>query len=241
LISPIQGTSSKPLTTDLSMNAQPQDEGDQHSPSEQDPTPQLAPKELAGSGPSNAFSVVGQDIPLALEQALVRNLEAFQQLNLATLQECKTVAETVKGNWLSGKGCDPVECLAKLNTDDEDMLNTSIESISSKLAETLTNGPTRIPFAGKLITPNSLYEKNPYIESICKLMGVPVAYAEDLDVLALASINPYFMEALSVAISDYTMQLLGTQPIISMIRLDYASWVAMYSKHFREEVDYDRI
>ena len=223
------------------MNAQPRDEGDQDVPSAQDPMPHVVSEDSNGPGQSNAFSVVGQDIPLALEQALVRTLEAFQQLKLATLQECKQVAETVKGNWLSGKGCDPVECLARLSAEDEDVLDARIESISAKLAETLTQSPTRVPFAGKLITPTLLYEKNPYIESICKLMGVPVAFAEDLDVMALASINPYFMEALAVTISDYTMQHLGTQPIISTIRLDYSSWVAMYSKHFREEVDYDRI
>lgn len=210
-------------------------------PSEDYATPHLALDHDAGVNQANAFSVVGQDIPLALEQALVRTLEAFQQLELATVQECKQVAETVKGNWLSGKGCDPVECLARLSTEDEDLLDARIESISAKLAETLTQSPTRVPFAGKLITPTLLYEKNPYIESICKLMGVPVAFAEDLDVMALASINPYFMEALAVTISDYTMKHLNTQPIISTIRLDYASWVAMYSKHFREEVDYDRI
>lgn len=210
-------------------------------PSEDDATPHLALDHDAGVDQVNAFSVVGQDIPLVLEQALARTLEALQQLELATLQECNQVAETVKKNWLSGKGCDPVECLARLNSDDEELLDARVESISAKLAETLSHPPTRVPFAGKLITPTLLYEKNPYIESICKLMGVPVAFAEDLDVLALASINPYFMEALAVTISDYTMQHLGTQPIISMIRLDYAGWVAMYSKHFREEVDYDRI
>jgi hypothetical protein len=223
------------------MNTQPQEEGDQPIASEQEPLNDMVSDDSVELSHAHSFSVVGQDIPLVLEQALVRTLEALQQLELATLQECNQVAETVKKNWLSGKGCDPVECLARLNSDDEELLDARVESISAKLAETLSHPPTRVPFAGKLITPNSLYEKNPYIESICKLMGVPVAYAEDLDVMALASINPYFMEALAVTISDYTMQNLGTQPIISTIRLDYASWVAMYSKHFREEVDYDRI
>jgi hypothetical protein len=66
-------------------------------------------------------------------------------------------------------------------------------------------------------------------------MLVPIAYAEDLDVLALASINPYFVDALSPAISDYTMEKNNTQPIISSVRLDYAGWQHMCSKHFRED------
>ena len=65
-------------------------------PSEDDATPHLALDQDAGVDQVNAFSVVGQDIPLVLEQALVRTLEALQQLELATLQECNQVAETVK-------------------------------------------------------------------------------------------------------------------------------------------------
>ena len=221
------------------MNAQPRDEENDELPLEQASLPHLVSDAEDAPTSTKGFSVVNQEVPIALEHALIRTLAMFQQHNLATSEDCNHVAETVKRKWLEGKGCDPVDCLARLSAGTGDMLDASVEALSVKLASTLPEAPTRIPFAGKLIAPTSFYEKNPYILSICKLMRVPVAYAEDLDVLALASINPYFMDALSVSIADYAMQHIGTQPIISSIRLDYAGWVNMCNKHFKEEVDHD--
>ncbi|MGB2265666.1 MAG: hypothetical protein ACPIB0_02390 [Akkermansiaceae bacterium] len=221
------------------MNAQSRDDENDELPLEQGQLPHLVSEVEDEPDSTKVFSVVNQEVPVALEHALIRTLAMFQQHNLATAEDCNHVAETVKRNWLEGKGCDPVDCLARLSAGNGDMLDASVEAISTKLAGTLPEAPTRVPFAGRLIAPTALYEKNPYIFSICKLMRVPVAYAEDLDVLALASINPYFMDALSVSIGDYAMQHKGTQPIISNIRLDYAGWVNMCNKHFKEEVDHD--
>lgn len=224
------------------MNAQPRDEENDDLPLEQSQLPHLVPdaeEEPDQPDQRPGFRVVNQEVPLALEHALIRTLAMFQQYNLATAEDCNQVAETVKRDWLAGKGSDPVDCLARLRAGNGAMLDAGIEAISAKLASTLPEVPARIPFAGKLIAPTALYEKDPYILSICKLMRVPIAYAEDLDVLALASINPYFMDALSVCIADYARQHIGTQPIISNIRLDYAGWVNMCNKHFKEEVDHD--
>lgn len=217
------------------MSIQPQNQGDEQLPLEQDLLPQMSSTDDAEPSRAKGFSVVNQEIPVALEHALIRTLAMLQQTNLATAEDCTQVAAMVKSKWLAGKGADPVDCLARLTTSDGEMLEATVEAISIRLAGTLPFQPTRIPFAGKLIAPSSLYEKNPDIELMCRLMLVPIAYAEDLDVLALASINPYFVDALSPAISDYTMEKNNTQPIISSVRLDYAGWQQMCSKHFRED------
>ena len=217
------------------MSIQPQNQGDEQLPLEQDLLPQMSSTDDAEPSRAKGFSVVNQEIPVALEHALIRTLAMLQQTNLATAEDCTQVAAMVKSKWLAGKGADPVDCLARLTTSDSEMLEATVEAISIRLAGTLPFQPTRIPFAGKLIAPSSLYEKHPDIELMCRLMLVPIAYAEDLDVLALASINPYFVDALSPAISDYTMEKNNTQPIISSVRLDYAGWQQMCSKHFRED------
>jgi hypothetical protein len=221
------------------MSARPQDQGDEELPFEQDLLSNVAPSSADEPVRRESFSVVNQDVPAALEHALIRTLAMLQQHGLATAEDCNQVAKMVKSDWLSGKGADPIDYLAKLSAGSSEMHDASIETISIKLAETLSFIPTRVPFAGKLIKPAALYEKNPDIELMCRLMRVPVAYAEDLDVLALASINPYFMDALSAEISSYAMERNGTQPIISIIRLDYAGWETMCIKHFREEVRHD--
>lgn len=187
-------------------------------------------------GSAGNFAVVNQEVPIALEHALIRTMAMLQQHNLASAEDCSQVSATVRRNWEAGKGSDPIDCLARLRAGEGGMLDASIEMISVKLAQTLPLPPTRVPFAGRLISPNALYEKNPELEVLCRLMLVPISYAEDLDVLGLASINPYFVDALSAAVTSYAKEKTGIQPIISTIRLDYVGWVKMCKKHFREGV-----
>ena len=217
------------------MNTQPENHGDEELPLEQDLLPQMSSSDDSEPVRHGGFAVVNQEIPVALEHALIRTLAMLQQANLATAEDCTQVSAMVKAEWIAGRGADPVDCLASLTAGDSEMLDATVEAISIKLAQTLPFQPTRIPFAGRLIVPSSLYEKNPDIELMCKLMLVPVAYAEDLDVLALASINPYFVDALTPVIAEYTLAKNNTQPIISSVRLDYASWQYMCNKHFRED------
>ncbi len=182
------------------------------------------------------FAAVTQEVPIALEHALIRTLAMLQQHNLASAEDCSQVAGKVRRNWEAGKGADPIDCLARLRAGGGQMLDASVEMISSKMANALPFVPTRVPFAGRLIPPTSLYEKNPEIELLCRLMLVPVAYAEDLDILGVASINPYFADAISASITEYAKAKTGIEPIISLIRLDYVGWAKMCRKHFREGV-----
>ena len=219
------------------MSTQPHNQGDEQLPLEQDLLPQMSSSDDAKPARNQGLSVVNQEIPVALEHALIRTLAMLQQTNLATAEDCTQVSAMVKSEWLAGRGADPVDCLASLTAGGSEMLDATVEAISIKLAQTLPFQPTRIPFAGKLIAPSSLYEKNPDIELLCRLMLVPIAYAEDLDVLALASINPFFVDALAPIIAEYTLEKNNTKPIISSVRLDYAGWQCMCSKHFREETE----
>lgn len=216
------------------MNAQPQDAGGEEF--------FIEPDQVAVGGTSSlqetsggSFSVVKQEVPVVLEHALIRTMAMLQQSNLASAEDCSQVSATVRKNWQAGNGSDPIDCLARLRAGDGEMLDASIDMISLKMANSLPLPPTRVPFAGKLIPPTALYEKNPDIELLCRLMLVPISYAEDFDVLGLASINPYFVDALSVSITEYAKEQTGIRPIISTIRLDYIGWAKMCKKHFREE------
>lgn len=218
------------------MNAQLQDTGGEEFP--------IEPNQMAVGATSSpqqtsdgGFSVVKQEVPVAMEHALIRTMAMLQQHNLASAEDCSQVAAVVRKNWQAGKGSDPIDCLARLRAGEGEMLDASIDMISVKLAHTLPLAPTRVPFAGTLISPTALYEKNPDIELLCRLMLVPIAYAEDFDVLGLASINPYFVDALSVSITEYAKEQTGIRPIISSIRLDYIGWAKMCKKHFREVVE----
>jgi hypothetical protein len=209
------------------VNAQPQYDNDNEEPLFQE----------HDSQPQSNLAPVTQEVPIALEHALIRTLAMLQQHNLASAEDCSQVAASVRRKWESGKGSDPIDCLARLRAGGGDMLDASVEMVSSKMAHSLPFAPTRVPFAGRLIPPSGLYEKHPDIALLCKLMLVPIAYAEDLDVICIASINPYFADALSVSIAEIAQQQTGLVPIISVVRLDFVNWAKMCQKHFRQGVD----
>ncbi|MBT8036170.1 MAG: hypothetical protein KJO21_01380 [Verrucomicrobiae bacterium] len=189
------------------------------------------------SQPKSNVARSSEKVPVALEHALIRTLAMLQQHNLASVDDCNQVAASVRSKWGEGKGSDPVNCLARLRAGGGDMLDASVEMISAKMGRSLPFAPIRIPFAGRLIPPSGLYEKHPDIALLCKLMLVPIAYAEDLDVICIASINPYFAEALSLSITEIVEQQTGLKPIVGIVRLDFVSWAKMCEKHFRQGVN----
>jgi len=63
---------------------------------------------------------------------------------------------------------------------------------------------------------------------------VPICFAEDEDVIGIASINPYFADVLAVEMMRKFKKAYGIQPIVSIIRLDYIGWMKMCHKHFKE-------
>lgn len=176
---------------------------------------------------------VAQEVPIALEHALIRNLAMLQQHNLASAEDCSQVAGTVRRSWEKGEGADPIERLARLRTGEGEMLDVTVEMISSKMAKSLPFAPARVPFVSRLIAPTSLYEKHPQIALLSRLTKVPVIYAEDLDVMGVASINPFFADALAAAIAEEVRGISPVQPIISVVRLDFQGWLSMCEKHFR--------
>ncbi len=196
---------------------------------------QSIPEQPLGSEvhPEIEQNPVAQEVPILLEHALIRNLAILQQHNLASAEDCSQVAAIVRGNWEKGKGSDPIDVLARLRSGDGNMLDTSVEMIAAKVASSLSFIPTRVPFAGRLIPPTSFYEKYPQITQLARLMKVPVSYTEDLDVIGIASVNPFFANTLAEAISGELRATSPVKPIMSAVRLDYIGWVKMCEKHFK--------
>jgi len=183
--------------------------------------------------PVVSLNSVAQEVPIVLEHALIRNLAMLQQYNLASAEDCSQVAAAVRRSWEAGSGADPINGLARLRAGGGNMLDASVEMISSKMAKSLPYAPTRVPFAARLIPPTSFYDKYPQIALLCRLMMVPIAYTEDLDVIGIASINPFFADTLAASILEELKQISPVQPIISVVRLDYVGWMKMCEKHFR--------
>jgi len=188
--------------------------------------------EAIGEAVTNLSPVV-QEVPILLELALIRNLAVLQQNNLASAEDCSRVAAEVRICWEQGKGADPVDGLARLRVGEGEMLAPNVETISLKMAKALPYIMPRVPFASRFIRPSTFYEKYPHIEQICRLMMVPITFREDLDVIGVASINPFFADTLVTALADELKDYSSVKPIVSAVRLDYMSWAEMCGKHFR--------
>lgn len=184
--------------------------------------------------PAAGLTSVKQEVPIALEHALIRTLAMLQQHNLASAEDCSQVAASVRRNWEAGKGGDPIDFLARLRSGGGEMLDASVEMISVKLAHSMAFVPSRVSFASSLIPPTSFYDKHPEMALYSKLMRVPVAFAEDEDVIGLASINPYFSDAFAHILCEKFKRENGIQPIVNIIRVDYIGWMKMCLKHFKE-------
>jgi len=195
---------------------------------------QAPAEQIQGSAvvPGSSADSIAQEVPITLELALIRNLAMLQQHNLASAEDCSQVAGTVRRRWEQGKGADPIEGLARLRADGN-MLDASVEMISLQMAKSLPYNMQRVPFASRFITPTSFYEKHPDIERLCRLMMVPVTFTEDLDVIGVASINPFFADTLVSTIAEELKEVSPVQPIVSAVRLDYKGWMSMCEKHFR--------
>jgi len=174
-----------------------------------------------------------QPVPLVLELALIRTLAMLQQLGFADAEVSTQVSSKLRKKWERGEGADPIDCLTRMRAAEGAMLDSMVEMASMKMARSLPVVPARIPFAARLIPPNGFYDKLPEIAHLCKLMMVPIAYAEDFDVIGLASINPYFTDALATHIQEEFKEEGNIQPIIHTVRLDRISWMKMCEKHFR--------
>lgn len=173
------------------------------------------------------------EVPIALELALIKNLAMLQQHNLASAEDCSQVSLSVRESWENGQGADPIDGIARLRTGAGDMMEATVEMISAQMAKSLPSAPTKVSFAARLIPPNSFYEKYPQIAQLSRLMLAPIAYTEDLDVIGIASINPFFADALASSILEEVKPISPVQPIISIVRLDYAGWLKMCDKHFK--------
>lgn len=185
----------------------------------------------SGDANSSAPAAV-QQIPLVMELALIRSMAMLQQLNLADAEACTLVSAKVHQKWEKGEGADPIDCLTRMRAAEGAMLDSMVEMASMKMARSLPVVPARIPFASRLIPPNGFYDKLPEIKKLCQMMMVPVAFAEDFDVVSVASINPYFADALATHLQEEFEQESEIQPIIFTMRLDRISWMKMCEKHF---------
>lgn len=150
----------------------------------------------------------------------------------ATEDELQQTLEIVRDTHASGKPCEFIEMLARIQGHAEEHLGPVILNLSNRMAIAMQPYTPVIPFAGKLIAPTTFYESYEQLHVLAKLLLSPVLYAEDTDAIGIGSINPLAANLLGENITAAVHRRLGIRPFACSIRLDYETWSFLTRKHF---------
>jgi hypothetical protein len=150
----------------------------------------------------------------------------------ATEDELQQTLEIVRDTHASGKPCEFIEMLARVQGHAEEHIGSAIMNLSNRMAMAIQPHIPVIPFAGKLIAPTAFYESFDQLLVLGKLLLCPVLYAEDTDAMCVGSINPLAANMLGENIISTVHRRLGIRPFVCAARLDYETWSFLTRKHF---------
>ena len=163
---------------------------------------------------------------------LEQTATALYDSGAATEKEIQQAARECYKALDQAQNCELIEFVAHAQGHHEADLQKAILKLSRRAASTLENPPSFIPFASKLIVPNTFYGTYPEMRQICKDLLCPMIYAEDTDAIGIASINPVAATLIAKKIGEIAFSRTGIRPFVTTALLDYQSWCALTRKHF---------
>jgi hypothetical protein len=150
----------------------------------------------------------------------------------ATEDELQQTLEIVRDTHASGKPCEFIEVLARVQGHPEERIGAAILNLSNRMSMAIQPHIPIIPFGGKLIAPTTFYESYQHLHVLAKLLLTPVLYAEDTDAMGVGSINPLTANMLGENIISTVHRRLAIRPFVCTARLDYETWTFLTRKHF---------
>jgi len=166
------------------------------------------------------------------EECLTRTAEALHESRAANVTEIQQGISAVRESHADGRPMDLIEQIARIQGHAEEHLSAAILEIGNKVVATFAHQAPVVPFAGKLIAPSAFYESFDQMHKLARLLLAPVIFAEDTDVIGIASINPVAATLLSEEIQTVVFKRFGIRPFLTVARLDYESWAFLTRKHF---------
>lgn len=146
--------------------------------------------------------------------------------------ELQRTLEIVRDTHATGRPCEFIEVLARVQGHAEEHVGPAILNLSNRMSMAIQPIIPVIPFAGKLIAPSAFYESFDHMHVLAKLLLCPVLFAEDTDSIGVSSINPISANMLGDNIASAVHRRVGIRPFVSCSRLDYETWTFLTRKHF---------
>ncbi len=125
-----------------------------------------------------------------------------------------------------------IEQVARVQGAGEENISEAVAALSYRLAETMEDPPALVPFAAKLIVPNTFYASHPEILRACHSLLCPVVYAEDTDAVGVASINPVATVIAAEKIREIVFAATGIRPFVTTALVTCKGWRFLIRKHF---------
>ena len=151
---------------------------------------------------------------------------------LATPAELKELAHHGHGPLQGPRPWDPLEFLAALRTRDPDARAQEVERLGRSLSQSLGQPLTLVPFASKMPTPSAFYDLNDSLLLECRKLMTPVLFAEESEVIGIASINPVALRLSARTVMQFIADKTGTTPVVSTLLLHHEGWISLCQQQF---------
>ena len=151
---------------------------------------------------------------------------------LATPAELKELAHHGHGPLQGPRPWDPLEFLAALRTRDPDARAQEVERLGRSLSQSLGQPLTLVPFASKMPTPSAFYDLNDSLLLECRKLLTPVLFAEESEVIGIASINPVALRLSARTVMQFIADKTGTTPVVSTLLLHHEGWISLCQQQF---------
>lgn len=184
---------------------------------EQTPVEDTAPP--AGVSTGDLSDAVREETIQALTKAgIIRDVEAEGFRNYLMAQSI-------------GVG-DILPVMAQLRGIDELEQATAVAQWGRQIGPAIKKRYSLIPFAGKLLGSQSIFEAHPAIKEAAAAVKCPLIFAEDSDVIGFGTINPVAATKLGEHVADYLHGKTGTKPYLSLFLVDLGNWETICGRQF---------
>ncbi len=168
-----------------------------------------------------------------LQQCLDESIQALSFSGFVSEAE----QESIRQRFFEDRGTakrrlDVIECLVKVRHGEDATMADMTEDLSYVASLYLAPSPILVPFVPSISPPNNFYEKHPKLEALSKLLLAPIIFAEDTDVIGVTSLNAVAAEIVGEEVKKYLHSRIGSEPYITVTRIDYRGWANLLNSHF---------
>jgi hypothetical protein len=165
---------------------------------------------------------------------LERTYMVLREQGLATPDELRRLAAVGQEPLLQDRQQDPLELLVSIRISDSEQRPAEIERMGRAMSQMMERPLVLVPFANRLPTPTAFYDTYPTIYGLCQELMTPVVFAEESEVIGIASINPVALMLLEDHVTRTLSEITGTRPIVTQLLAAHEVWESICRKQLEK-------